>query len=73
MMKVKEDSKGMGRDTTVCGVLKSWFLIRGTYLREMKVKGELDRLGIECFVLIMYQMAEFSKMSKRVTLYQSKY
>lgn len=36
-------------------------------------KGELDRLGIECFVLIMYQMAKFSKMSKRVTLYQSKY
>lgn len=45
MMKAKEYGKGMGRDTIVCGGLKSWFPMRGTYSREMKIKGELDRSG----------------------------
>ena len=45
MMKVKEDSKGLGRATTVSGVLKSWFLIRGIYSREMKVKGNWTDWG----------------------------
>ena len=36
--------KAVGRDTTVCGDPKTWFPMRVTYSREMKVKGELDRL-----------------------------
>ena len=58
MMKATEDGKGMGRDTTVCGDPKSWFPMRVTYSREMKVKGELDRLGIECFMPMTYRLVE---------------
>ena len=58
MMKATEDGKSMGRDTTVCGDPKSWFPMRVTYSREMKVKGELDRLGIECFVPMTYRLVE---------------
>ena len=43
-MKAKEDEKGMGRDTRMCGDPKTWFPMRVTYQREMKVKAELDRL-----------------------------
>ena len=56
MMKAKEDGKGMGRDTTVCGDPKSWFPMRVTYSREMKVKVELDRLEIENFVPMTYKL-----------------
>ena len=45
-----------GRDTTMCGDPKSWFPMRVTYQREMKVKAELDRLGIENFVPLRYVM-----------------
>ena len=45
-----------GRDTTMCGDPKSWFPMRVTYQREMKVKAELDRLGIENFVPLRYMM-----------------
>ena len=34
----------------MCGDPKKWFPMRVTYQREMKVKAELDKLGIECFV-----------------------
>ena len=61
MMKAKEDGKGMGRDTTMCGDPKSWFPMRVTYSREMKVKGELDRLGIECFVPMTQRLVESQK------------
>ena len=60
-MKAKEDGKGMGRDTTVCGDPKTWFPMRVTYSREMKVKGELDRLGIENFVPMTYRLMESRK------------
>ena len=50
--------KAVGRDTTVCGDPKTWFPMRVTYSREMKVKGELDRLGIECFVPMTYKVVE---------------
>jgi hypothetical protein len=32
--------------------------MRVTYQREMKVKAELDRLGIECFVPMRYKVVE---------------
>ena len=58
MMKAKEDEKGMGRDTTMCGDPRKWFPMRVTYGREMKVKGELVRLGIECFVPMTYKVMD---------------
>ena len=57
-MKAKEDEKGMGRDTTMCGDPRKWFPMRVTYGREMKVKGELDRLGIENFVPMTYKVMD---------------
>ena len=50
MMTTKETGKESGRDTRMCGDPKTWFPMRVTYQREMKVKAELDRLGIENFV-----------------------
>ena len=44
-----------GRDTTMCGDPKTWFPMRVTYQREMKVKAELDRLGIENFLPMRYK------------------
>ena len=42
----------------MCGDPKTWFPMRVTYQREMKVKAELDRLGIENFVPIRYKVVE---------------
>ncbi len=49
---------GEGRDTEVCGDPKVWFPMRVTYGREMKMKAELDRLGIENFVPMRYRIAD---------------
>ena len=57
-MTTKETGKESGRDTTMCGDLKTWFPMRVTYQREMKVKAELDRLGIENFVPMRYKVME---------------
>ena len=53
-----ESGKGQGRDTRMCGDPKMWFPMRVTYQREMKVKAELDRLGIENFVPKRYKVVE---------------
>lgn len=58
MMMTKDDGNGMGHDTTMCGDPKKWFPMRVTYGREMKVKGELDRLGIENFVPMTYKVMD---------------
>jgi transcription antitermination factor NusG len=42
----------------MCGDPKTWFPMRVTYQREMKVKVELDRLGIENFVPMRYKVVE---------------
>jgi transcription antitermination factor NusG len=42
----------------MCGDPKMWFPMRVTYQREMKVKAELDRLGIENFVPMRYKVVE---------------
>ena len=55
-MEATEASKAMGHDTTMCGDPKSWFPMRVTYSREMKVKVELDRLEIENFVPMTYKL-----------------
>lgn len=58
MMTTKETGSESGRDTSMCGDPKTWFPMRVTYQREMKVKAELDRLGIENFVPMRYKVME---------------
>ena len=58
MMTTKDMNDSLGRDTTMCGDPKTWFPMRVTYHREMKVKVELDRLGIENFVPMRYKVVE---------------
>ena len=58
MMTANQDGKVWERDTEVCGDPKTWFPMRVTYQREMKVKAELDRLGIENFVPMRYKVVE---------------
>jgi len=58
MMTTKETGSESGRDTRMCGDPKTWFPMRVTYQREMKVKAELDRLGIENFVPMRYKVME---------------
>lgn len=57
-MVTKDNGNGMGRDTTMCGDPKTWYPMRVTYGREIKVKGELDRLGIENFVPMTYKVVD---------------
>lgn len=57
-MTTKETVSELGRDTRMCGDPKMWFPMRVTYQREMKVKAELDRLGIENFVPMRYKVVE---------------
>ena len=58
MMGTKEVGNELGRDTRMCGDPKTWFPMRVTYQREMKVKAELDRLGIENFVPMRYKVVD---------------
>ena len=58
MMATHQDGKGLGLGTTMCGDPKIWFPMRVTYQREMKVKAELDRLGIESFIPMMYKLVD---------------
>ena len=57
-MTTEEMGNVSGRDTRMCGDPKMWFPMRVTYQREMKVKAELDRLGIENFVPMRYKVME---------------
>lgn len=57
-MTTDDDDNRTGRDTAMCGDPKIWFPMRVTYSREMKVKGELDRLGIENFVPMTYKVMD---------------
>ena len=45
MMETILHRNGLEHDTTVCGDPKTWFPMRVTYQREMKVKADLDQLG----------------------------
>ena len=54
----------IGRDTAMCGDPNLWFPMRVTYAREMKVKAELDRLGIENFVPMTYRIVESRKQGE---------
>ena len=56
MMTANITGIGLGRDTSMCGDPKSWYPMRVTYSREIKVKAELDRLEIENFVPMTYKL-----------------
>ena len=58
MMTTAQTANRQVRDTTMCGDPKIWFPMRVTYSREMKVKGELERLEIENFVPMKYKVAD---------------
>ena len=58
MMETNQVGNVMGHDTEVCGDPKIWFPMRVTYQREMKVKSELDKLGIESFVPMRYKVVD---------------
>ena len=58
MMDATEAITVIGHDTAMCGDPKIWFPMRVTYSREMKVKGELERLEIENFVPMKYKVAD---------------
>lgn len=58
MIATGQEGKGLGHDTTTCGDPKIWFPMRVTYQREMKVKAELNRLGIESFVPMTYKVVD---------------
>ena len=58
MMMADKDGKSLGHDTTMCGDPKVWFPMRVTYSRELKVKAELDRLKIENFIPMTYQVMD---------------
>ncbi len=58
MMTTAQTANRLVRDTTMCGDPKIWFPMRVTYSREMKVKGELERLEIENFVPMKYKVAD---------------
>ena len=58
MMTTHQEGKGLGHDTMTCGDPKIWFPMRVTYQREIKVKAELDRLGIESFVPMTYKVVD---------------
>ena len=67
-MTTNQDEKDRGHDTEVCGDPKIWFPMRVTYQREMKVKAELDRLGIECFVPMRYRIVDVDAENPRRVL-----
>ena len=58
MMATGKEENRLGHNTTMCGDPKIWFPMRVTYQREMKVKAELDRLGIESFVPMIYKLVD---------------
>ena len=57
-MTTAQTANRLVRDTTMCGDPKIWFPMRVTYSREMKVKGEFERLEIENFVPMTYRVVE---------------
>ena len=58
MIEREQNNECLGRDTMMCGDPESWFPMRVTYSRELKVKAELDRLGIENFLPMTYKLAD---------------
>lgn len=58
MIGKEQNDDCLGRDTRMCGDPEFWFPMRVTYSRELKVKAELDRLGIENFLPMTYRLVD---------------
>lgn len=58
MIAKEQEDDCSGRDTTMCGDPISWFPMRVTYSRELKVKAELDRLAVENFLPMTYKLLD---------------
>jgi transcription antitermination factor NusG len=58
MMGTEHAINTFGRDTQKCGDPQLWFPMRVTYSREMKVKDELDRLGLKNFLPMKYKVMD---------------
>lgn len=58
MMMENLDEVSTRHDAPMCCDPKFWFPMRVTYSRELKVKAELDRLGIENFVPMTYKLVD---------------
>ena len=58
MIAKEQEDDCSGHDTTMCGDPISWFPMRVTYSRELKVKAELDRLAIENFLPMTYKLLD---------------
>ena len=58
MIAKEQEDDCSGRDTTMCGDPISWFPMRVTYSRELKVTAELDRLAIENFLPMTYKLLD---------------
>ena len=58
MIEREQNDNCLGRDTRMCGDPESWFPMRVTYSRELKVKAELDRLEIENFLPMTYKLVD---------------
>lgn len=58
MIAKEQEDDCSGRYTTMCGDPISWFPMRVTYSRELKVKAELDRLLIENFLPMTYKLVD---------------
>ena len=58
MIEKEQEDDCSGRDTTMCGDPISWFPMRVTYSRELKLKAELDRLAIENFLPMTYKLVD---------------
>lgn len=54
----EQNNECLGHDTRMCGDPEFWFPMRVTYSRELKVKAELDRLGIENFLPMTYKLVD---------------
>ena len=65
MIEREQNNECLGRDTRMCGDPESWFPMRVTYSRELKVKAELDRLGIENFLPMTYKLADADTKNPR--------
>ena len=68
MIEREQNNECLGRDTMMCGDPESWFPMRVTYSRELKVKAELDRLGIENFLPMTYKLADVDTENPRRVL-----
>lgn len=48
----------MAHESDIAEEVRSWYVIRVTYNRELKVKDELDAGGVENFIPMQYRYAE---------------